>query len=376
MGRLRRRTIAFLLLFAATLSARAAGVSTQELVLGQSAPLSGPFAALGNDYRNGAMLAFDQVNAAGGIHDRPIRLVTLDDAYDAGRARTNAEDLIHRHHALAFFNHMFTNTVRASLPIAQSAGIPYFGPYTGMPELYLGDRPRLFVTRASFAEELDKILDQLTSVGYRRIGLAYYEGTTGEEFRSDVEAGLHARHRELVGSAAMAFGGSAVPAVRSMVGIAPDVVILGVSGADAVAFIRAELDANLRPAYFTRSLVDSRLLHEVFGKQAEGIVITQLVPSPFRVNPEQLIVREYLQLLAAAGRSAPSYVEFEGFLNARVMILALRRMAEPPSPVSLAGALSGLGQVDLGGYVVDLSPGHRHRFVELTMLRADGTFAH
>ena len=56
------------------------------IVIGQSAPLTGANAELGNDIRNGALAYFSKVNAAGGVHGRKIELATLDDGNAVPRA--------------------------------------------------------------------------------------------------------------------------------------------------------------------------------------------------------------------------------------------------------------------------------------------------
>ena len=351
-----------------------------EIVLGQSAPLSGPFAALGAHYRNGALLAIDEANRSGGVHGRPLRLVTLDDAYDAGRATANARALLDEHGAIGFLNHMFTNTVRASWPIARDAGVCYLGPYTGHADLYRTRHPLLVLTRASFDDELARILDYVSTVGYRRVGLAHYDNAVGLELMREVEAGLMQRGgKRLAVSAAMPIGGTqaARAAAKALNAQSPDAVVLGVSGTDAVALIQAQRAAGARPVYFARSLVGSRQLHQALGREAQGIVVSQLVPSPARAGLPA--VAEYRRLLRQRRATAePDFVELEGFFNARVMLKTLEGMgAEAPTRRTLAQAVSALGRIDLGGHVLDFSGGRRtgSRYVELTMLRSDGTFA-
>lgn len=353
-----------------------------DIVLGQSAPLSGPFAALGVHYRNGALLAFDQANRTGGVLGRTLRLVTLDDAYDAGRAAANARALLDQHGAIGFLNHMFTNTVRASWPVARDAGVCYLGPYTGHDELYRTRHPLLVLTRASFDDELARILDYVSTVGYRRVALAYYDNAVGLELKQEVETGLKQRGgKALAVSAAMPIGGThaASAAAKALNDHAPDAVVLGVSGTDAVALIQAQRAAGARPVYFARSLVGSRQLHEVLGRGAQGIVVSQLVPSPARTGLSS--VAEYRRLLQQRKAGAePDFVELEGFFNARVMLKALERLGasgEAPTRRSLADAVAALGRIDLGGHVLDFSGGRStgSRYVELTMLRSDGTFA-
>ena len=68
-----RALITALALMAAT-PALAQGVTETQIVLGQSAPMSGPAQDLGKDMRTGAMLYFNYVNANGGVHGRKIVL--------------------------------------------------------------------------------------------------------------------------------------------------------------------------------------------------------------------------------------------------------------------------------------------------------------
>ena len=354
----------------------AAAPEPREWVLGQSSPLSGPFGPMGQDYRNGALLAFDDVNRHGGVQGRPIRLVSLDDGYQVDKAIANAHALLDEHKVLCFFNHAGSSTVLATIPIAAAAGVAYVGPYTGHADLYRGTWPQLFVTRASFADEFDKIFDYLATIGYRRIALVTYDNRIGEEQRRDVDAGLRQRGRQLMVHATMALGGSAQAAVARIAAQSPDALLLNVSGLDAVAFVRAMAQTGAKPIYFGRSLLGSNLLADQLGPLASGVVVSQLVPSPFK--PKSNIAREYLRLKARNPDARPSFGEFEGFLNAKLMIVALGRMGTPATREGLLNVLNNLGRVDLGGYTVDFSNGKHvgSRYVELTMLRGDGSFAH
>ena len=65
-----------------------------ELVLGQSAALSGPSAMLGQEYREGALAYFDEVNRQGGIHGRRLKLLSLDDRYEPPLTLRNTRQLI------------------------------------------------------------------------------------------------------------------------------------------------------------------------------------------------------------------------------------------------------------------------------------------
>src|SRR6478752_984771 len=69
------------------------GVSADAIRIGQSAPLTGANAELGNDIRNGAMAYFRKVNEAGGVHGRKIELASLDDGNTVPKAEENTKKL-------------------------------------------------------------------------------------------------------------------------------------------------------------------------------------------------------------------------------------------------------------------------------------------
>ncbi|HEY0817938.1 MAG TPA: ABC transporter substrate-binding protein, partial [Rhizobacter sp.] len=71
-----------------------AAAGSNEIRLGQSAHLTGPLAPSFVPVLKGQDLAIEEVNRKGGINGRPIRLITLDDAYDAKKCVENVNTLI------------------------------------------------------------------------------------------------------------------------------------------------------------------------------------------------------------------------------------------------------------------------------------------
>ncbi|MDA0190379.1 MAG: ABC transporter substrate-binding protein, partial [Proteobacteria bacterium] len=97
------------------------GVTDKALLIGQSAALTGPAQALGQEMRLGAQLYFDQVNASGGIHGRKLQLISLDDGYEPERAAANTRKLIDEDKVLALFAYVGTPTSAAALPLFSEA---------------------------------------------------------------------------------------------------------------------------------------------------------------------------------------------------------------------------------------------------------------
>ncbi len=72
------------------------GVTDEEIVIGSHQDLSGPIAAWGTQVKNGLEMRAREINEAGGIHGRKIRLVIEDNAYDPKKAIMVTNKMINR----------------------------------------------------------------------------------------------------------------------------------------------------------------------------------------------------------------------------------------------------------------------------------------
>jgi branched-chain amino acid transport system substrate-binding protein len=99
------------------------GVSSNEIKLGGSVPLSGEASISGNVAR-GAEYYFKYVNDRGGVFGRKISYKYLDDGYDPGRAVQNAIRLVQQDQVFAMFNTLGTNNNLAIRKYLNDNGVP------------------------------------------------------------------------------------------------------------------------------------------------------------------------------------------------------------------------------------------------------------
>jgi len=351
---------------------------TGDIVLGQSAPLSGSFAGQGTAYRDGALLFFNQINASGGINGRKIQLITLDDGYKAETAAENAKKLIEQENVLALFNFMFTNAIRGSMPVAVKAKVPYLSPYGGHPELFADKSGWVFTTRANFFDGAQYIVRHLHTVGITRVALVHYDSAAAKQLIEDLNKLLGEQNKKLMALGPMKLGSKdPAMAVKALADVDAQALIMGVSGDDAIAFVKAYQGARktAMPQVFTRSLVGSSQLVRDLGPAATGIAVTALTPNPFRqVVP---VSREYTAALAKRDPNAkPDFIEFEGYVAAKVFVEAARRAGRNLTRDSLANAYRSLSNYDAGGIVFSFGPNNTHgsKYVTLVMVGSNGRF--
>lgn len=127
--------LAFGVAMASSVSAQTQGVSDTEIVLGSSNDLSGIFAAFGAPAVAAANLYFDEINAAGGVHGRQIKLIVEDHGYQLPKATSAINKLVNRDQIFAMFLQLGTPMNIASFPLLEAKQIPNVFPLTLSGEL-------------------------------------------------------------------------------------------------------------------------------------------------------------------------------------------------------------------------------------------------
>jgi len=348
--------------------------SAGRIVLGQSAALSGPAAALGLRFREGAMLHFERLNAKGGVNGRQIDLQSLDDGYEPDRCAENTRKLIEGG-AFALFGYIGTPTSLAALPLATQAKTPFFAPFTGAEALRAPFNRYAFHVRASYYDETAEIVRQTTAIGIKRIGVFYQNDSYGKAGLEGVTRALKPLGLEPAGLGTVERNTIDVDAaVKAIMAGKPDAIVQISAYKSCAAFIRAARKAGFGGTFYNVSFVGTKALADELGADARGVVVSQVVPFPF--TPSSQVAGEYL----AAGKAAqgdkfePNYSSMEGFVAARAFAEGLKRAGANAGTDALINGLESLRDLNLGGFFVDFSP-TRHtgsKYVDLTILTADG----
>src|SRR5205809_6038628 len=99
------------------------GISSTQVVIGGTVPLSGPAASYASVAR-GAQAYFKYVNAHGGVNKRKIKYIYRDDAYDPGLTTDKTKELVQQAHVFASFNSLGTETNLATRPYLNQVKVP------------------------------------------------------------------------------------------------------------------------------------------------------------------------------------------------------------------------------------------------------------
>ncbi len=357
--------------------------SADELVIGQTLPLTGPTGSLGQAIRAGTAACANLINAQGGIAGRQLRLAVLDDAGDDMRAVQNARQLVEHDHVAVLVGPIGVSSTAALQSYAAQVPIAVLGAQEGTPALRGSAYPTSFFIRANHSAEAERLAVHLSALGISRIAVIAEAGDLGHSVMTSFDEALAARGIQLQSLAVVKHDGvdarSAVE--RVLLGTPPQAIVLATSGAASVKAIR-EL-ARVAPANpmhsgiyaFSFALSQEELIS--LGHDAASLVMTQVMPSPADDHLE--LARIYSEALRAAGQSQRSYPGMEACLTP----LVLRRVLKPLSgreitAASVVRSLKGAGLVTVGGLDIDLNGTARDGagFVDIVIVGADGHFVH
>ena len=115
------------------------GITPTEIVIGTHQDLSGPIKGWGVPVLNGMKLGVEEINAAGGINGRKLRLIAEDSAYDPKKAVLASQKLVEKDKIFAMVGPMGSPTVIASRDILFDAGVLQLFPLTAAEFTYKFD---------------------------------------------------------------------------------------------------------------------------------------------------------------------------------------------------------------------------------------------
>lgn len=347
----------------------------EPLVIGMSAAFKGPSAGLGIELYRGSMACFEEVNRGGGVHGRKIVLRAYDDGYNPIPAIENTVRLVEKDDVFVLFGYVGTPTVTRTLPLLKrySARSTYlFCPFTGAePQRQAPYDELVFNLRASYREETAGLVDHFVGVGRKRIAVFYQIDAYGRSGWEGVRNALAAHGLRMAGEATYRRGAPFTESMRAPVDILrkadPDAVICVGAYAACAAFVRDARDAGWDVPIANVSFVGSENLLELLGQAGKaagkdytrGLINSQVVPSYH--NTALPAVRRYCALMDRHKPMPPeelrekdyrplpySFVSFEGYLNAALLVEALTKMGPDPQRARFREVMESLDKVDLG----------------------------
>jgi branched-chain amino acid transport system substrate-binding protein len=366
----------------------ALGVNAKDLRIGMSAAFRGPSAGLGTELYRGAQAYYTEINQRGGVHGRTISVVALDDGYEPTPCIKNTIELVEKEQVFFLSNYVGTPTLTRALPVIKRYAdrqVILVGNFTGaQPQREEPYVEQVFNIRASYRQEMMALVDRFWQTGARKFGVYYQIDAYGRSGTDGVARGL-AQHGATIAAEATylrhaKFADDMRPAVQALRRAGVDVVLCTGAYQGCGAFVRTARDLGWTVPISNVSFVGSEAMLSLLlnhGKTAgrdytRGLINSQVVPSYDDVSLPAVV--EYRTLMDKHNPQLPqglrdpqhpaeqlSFRSLEGFVNAKVIVEALRRSGPSPTRAGFRQALESLKSFDLGiGAPLNFGP-ERHQ---------------
>jgi len=345
----------------------------KEIVVAQVAAFTGAQAQSGKAVRAGVRLYLNHVNETGGIGGDRIKLVTYDDGYKSEETVRLVREIVVKEAPIAFIGVLGTANNEAIVKdgILARANTPLVGAITGATSVI--GAPNIFVTKASYADEVRRLFELISGIGLSRVAVVYQNDGFGKDVLAGAELAAPKYRINLVAKAPYERNTTKMDAaVKEVLESDAQVVYLGAVTSAGMEFIKQYRQHGGSAQIYGVSSIDVEGLKRGLGSDlTAGYGFGVLWP--LTTARSFAMIREFQKLLAAAPKD-PDIAErsMEGYIAAKVLVHALRQTRT--SPTAVAKAVRGMKGVDLGDFFVDFTQNDRtgSQFVEFAIVDRDG----
>jgi branched-chain amino acid transport system substrate-binding protein len=346
----------------------------QDFIIGQTADHSAVQSASVKEMTDAAKAYFDKINNAGGIDGREIKLISLDDKFDPKLSVSNAKKLIEENDVMLMALGRGTSNAEALLPVLNEYRVPLVGHVGGSLAMHEPPTRYFFNLRPPYRVEVERAIGQLVAQGASKIGVVYTDDAFGKDAFEGFKTGMQATKLTPAVVTSIERGDAKVAeAVKQIVSSKADSVIGLCVPKPCATLVRALRVAGYTGRFLSLSNTSSSAYLKELGDHARGVIVTQVFPAP---DSAAVAVANDFQKLAAEYKLPLSYTAMEGYINARVVVEALRRAGAKPTREKVTAALESMRKLDFGGYVLSFGPTDRtgSDVVNLTIIGKDGRF--
>lgn len=167
------------------------GVSKNEILIGSLLDLSGPVVSLGKGMYNGMVFRAEQINAAGGINGRKLRIIAEDTGYDPKKGILGAQKLLTQDKIFAMIGSIGTGVSLPTIPLCIERKVPHMFPITAHKGNYEPLNKYTYAAIMPYQYSAEVGLKWLIPKrGHKRVGILYQDDEYGMEVRRGTEKGL------------------------------------------------------------------------------------------------------------------------------------------------------------------------------------------
>jgi branched-chain amino acid transport system substrate-binding protein len=329
-----------LVLTAATPALAQQGVTATEIVIGTAQDLSGPIVNFSKATVNGMRMRVEEVNAAGGINGRKLRLVVEDHGYDPKKAVLAAQKMVQQDKVFASLGSIGTATAIASMPIYLDAKVAHLFPLSGAREMFEPIAPLKYSFAAPYYDQIRAGIKKLVKdKGLKKVCTVYQDDDFGLEIMHGGEDGLKAIGMSYAERTTYKRGATEFSSqVAKMKEAGCDGVVMGTIIRETIGVIGTAKKLDWNPVFVGTTASYSEIIHKLGGAAVNGFYSMCTVNNPYADDPNPKI-REWFSAYKAKFNEDPTVFSVYGWEIINMFAIAATAAGKDLTPDTLNKAI-------------------------------------
>ncbi len=298
------------------------GGNENEIVIGEFASLTGLTASFGQSSHKGTKMAIDEINQAGGLLGKKLKLVTEDDQSKAGEPAAVVRKLISRDKIVALLGEVASSRSLEAAPIAQQNRIPMISPSSTNPKVTeVGD----YVFRICFIDPFQgTVMSKFAlSKGWKKVAIL-------TDVKQDYSVGLSQFFKEhfaksggtVVSEQSYSSGDKDFKAQLTQIkGAAPQAILASGYYTEAGLIASQARELGIAVPLLGGDGWDSPSLVEVAGQAMEG----NFFSNHFSAEDQSPIIQDFLKKYRAKYKEDADAMAALGYDSAMILAEAIKR---------------------------------------------------
>ena len=313
------------------------GVTADQIVIGSLQDLSGPVAGFGKQLRNGLQMRADEVNEAGGIHGRKIRMLIEDSGYDPKKGLLATQKLVQQDKIFAMVGTLGTPVAMASFQPLFEKNVPHLFPLTAAREMYEPLSKLKFSFAAPYYDQMRTGVKWMAKErGGKKFCALYQDDEFGLEVFRGAEQGLKDMNMDFAEKTTYKRGATDFSAQTARMKSADcDVVVLGTIIRETIGAIATAKKMGWDPKFLGSSAAYTDLIHKLGGKAMDGLYAAFQTAVPY-MDDESKSVRDWSARYKAKYNEEPGLFSAYGYLALDLFVVAAQKTGKDLNVDSLA----------------------------------------
>lgn len=330
-----RKTNAFVIavfaLCVAMMTVPTAALAQEPLYIGLFAPLSGDNAEYGQKFDRAITLYVEKLNAAGGIHGRPIEILREDDRAIPQEAANIARRFASDSRILATIGSFSSTAALAAAPIFERAGIVQISPSSSHPDF---TAQGTYMFRNVNTQDIEGPLNAefvAERLGAKNVAVIYRQDdwgmTASQAFvRGAEELGINIAVNQAVIEGTRDFR----PLITRLRSMSLDAIYIALFYADAAVFAQQAKQAGLNVPMVTNSSLSNPQFITLGGDAVEGVY----VPTNFFPGDPDPVVQTFMSEYRARWNDEPDQFAAIAYDSIAVIAEAIRNILDEGRPLT------------------------------------------